>query len=40
MTMPGDSLRCATTAGFRKMPEPMMPPTTTMVASRTPRRRA
>jgi hypothetical protein len=30
----------AIAAGVRKMPEPMTPPTTTIVASQTPRRRA
>ena len=31
---------CATTYGLMKMPEPMMPPMTIMVASNAPRRRA
>jgi hypothetical protein len=30
----------ATTAGFMKIPEPMMPPMTIIVASKRPRRRA
>jgi hypothetical protein len=32
--------RCATTDGDRKMPEPMMPPTTSMVPETRPRRAA
>ena len=38
--MPDVPTRCATMAGFRKMPAPMMAPTTTMVASKVPRRRS
>jgi hypothetical protein len=35
-----DCTRCATTAGLRKMPAPMMPPTTIMVPEKSPTRRA
>ncbi len=37
---PAVPARCATTAGLRKIPEPMMPPTTIIVPSNTPMRRA
>jgi hypothetical protein len=37
---PGVPTRCATMAGLRKMPPPMMAPTTTMVASKVPSRRS
>ncbi len=40
MVSPAVPARCATTAGLRKIPEPMMPPTTIMVPSKRPIRRA
>src|SRR5215813_6027175 len=38
-TRPDVGSRCATMDGRMKMPEPMIPPTTTMVASKVPRAR-
>ncbi len=37
---PGVPTRAATAAGVRKMPAPMMPPTTAIVAEKSPSRRA
>ncbi len=40
MVSGGVRVRCATIAGLRKMPEPMMPPTTAIVPENNPSRRA